>query len=286
MGKGMYARNSGRKTSRRESNSRYNFGAPRKLKLPRAEHAELSAVFLPGTIGRPPSPYVFPAPPVVPGTYAHGRSRRRRRSFFHTRRTAPFNIVGRGRNASGKSRSLCHRDLWHKMRTRSRFYRVTRTSFHKFAARARARAHARGASQALDRPAANSLLKVGSFPLSLSRKEQTERVYTYARKSRGNTPRGSSVLRSPRAVRACTKTSAEKRSSKSSEPLPGNTCVSASLNPYTDFLRPRESADSASRARAGGGGGSNFPRSQNRHRCHRRRRRRRRCLEIFTLVSL
>lgn len=59
MGKGMYARNSERKTSRRESNSRYNFGAPRKLKLLRAEHAELSAVFLPGTIGRPPSfPYL------------------------------------------------------------------------------------------------------------------------------------------------------------------------------------------------------------------------------------
>lgn len=59
MGKGMYARNSERKTSRRESNSRYNFGASRKLKLLRAEHAELSAVFLPGTIGRPPFSYAF-----------------------------------------------------------------------------------------------------------------------------------------------------------------------------------------------------------------------------------
>lgn len=38
------------KERKRESNSRYNFGAPRKLKLLRAEHAELSAVFLPGTI--------------------------------------------------------------------------------------------------------------------------------------------------------------------------------------------------------------------------------------------
>lgn len=41
----------GRKEEReRESNSRYNFGAPRKLKLLRAEHAEVSGVFLPGTI--------------------------------------------------------------------------------------------------------------------------------------------------------------------------------------------------------------------------------------------
>lgn len=85
MEKGMYVRwNSWRwKTLRRErerereSNSRYNFGAPRKLKLLRAEHAELSAVFLLGTIriAHPFLHFLYFHRRVCP-RYAHRRHRR------------------------------------------------------------------------------------------------------------------------------------------------------------------------------------------------------------------
>lgn len=82
----------------KESNSRYNFGAPRKLKLLRAKHAELSAVFLPGTIRIALSTLPLPSfLPDLPQVHAPPSS-----SSF-SRETAPFNIVGG--NASGKSRS-------------------------------------------------------------------------------------------------------------------------------------------------------------------------------------
>lgn len=83
----------------RGGNSRYNFGVPRKLKLLRAEHAELSAVFLLGTI-RIAHPFLhflcfhFPGLPQVRAPSS---------SSSFSRGTAPFNIVGG--NASGKSRS-------------------------------------------------------------------------------------------------------------------------------------------------------------------------------------
>lgn len=60
----------------RESNSRYNFGAPRKLKLLRAEHAELSAVFLLRTIriAHPFLHFLYLLLPLCP-RYAHHRYR-------------------------------------------------------------------------------------------------------------------------------------------------------------------------------------------------------------------
>lgn len=86
------------KTLRRESNSRYNFGTPRKLKLLRAEHAELSAVFLLGTI-RIAHPFLH-----FSASLPHGSLQVRAPSSSpsFSRGTAPFNIVGG--NASGKSR--------------------------------------------------------------------------------------------------------------------------------------------------------------------------------------
>lgn len=87
------------KTLRRESNSRYNFGTPRKLKLLRAEHAELSAVFLLGTI-RIAHPFLH---------FSASLSLTVRPRYAHRRHRHPFHggllllILSEG-NASGKSR--------------------------------------------------------------------------------------------------------------------------------------------------------------------------------------
>lgn len=97
--KGKEVGEEGGEEKERESNSRYNFDAPRKLKLLRAEHAELSAVFLLGTIriAHPFLHFLCFHPRVCP-RYAAPSS-----SSSFSRETAPFNIVGG--NASGKSRS-------------------------------------------------------------------------------------------------------------------------------------------------------------------------------------
>lgn len=68
--------------------------APRKLKLLRAEHAELSAVFLPGTIGRPPFPYDLLLSPRLSQVRASTLVLVAVAWLFFHEGVAPFNIVG------------------------------------------------------------------------------------------------------------------------------------------------------------------------------------------------